>query len=261
MIQITGLSKTFVSGDNSHKVLNNINLQINDGDILGIIGQSGAGKSTLVRCLNLLETPDCGGIEIDGVDITQVSKRELLAQRSNIGMIFQNFALFEQRSVPENVLFPLVVQGRVDDTSKTKALELIDRVGLADKADYYPSQLSGGQKQRVAIARALISNPSTILCDEATSALDAHTTNQILDLLSEINQELKVTIVIITHSLSVAQRICNKVAVIDKGEIVEMGDTLQVFANPKTVATKSLVSESSGGVVAFDQVVVEKKVS
>lgn len=246
MIQIEHLYKTYVGGKQGedHNALKDINLTIEDGSIFGIIGQSGAGKSTLVRCINLLERPTEGKIIIDGRNITDLSGKELLEFRANVGMIFQNFSLFQQRTVLRNVTFPLELHKGYNKTeAKKRAMELLELVGLADKANKYPSQLSGGQQQRVAIARALINNPSIMLCDEATSALDTMTTQSILALLKDINRELGVTIVLITHSLLVAETICDTIAVIDAGQIVEMGRTADVFENPQSDATRQLLGK------------------
>ena len=229
MIQIEHLYKTYTSEkhDEAHHALKDINLTIEDGSIFGIIGQSGAGKSTLVRCINLLERPTSGEIIIDGVDVT-----------------FQNFSLFQQRTVLRNVTFPLELhKGYNKAEARERALELLELVGLADKANKYPSQLSGGQQQRVAIARALINRPSIMLCDEATSALDTMTTQSILRLLKDINEELGVTLVLITHSLLVAEQICDTVAVIDDGRIVEMGRTQDIFENPQSDASRQLLGK------------------
>lgn len=243
MIQIEHLNKVFGEGtDNPHHVLHDIDLTINDGDVFGIIGSSGAGKSTLVRCLNLLERPSSGRIVIDGQDISGYSGKKLLELRSSIGMIFQNFSLFQQCTVLKNVLFPLEVRKADKAEANEKALELIKLVGLEGMEGRYPSQLSGGQQQRVAIARALATNPEIMLCDEATSALDSKTTVQILDLLQDINKRLGVTIILITHSMEVAQHICNRIAVVSKGEIVEEGATEAIFANPQHPVTRELIS-------------------
>lgn len=246
MIQIEHLFKTYTGTkyDESHHALKDINLTIEDGSIFGIIGQSGAGKSTLVRCINLLERPTSGEIVIDGRDITGLSGKDLLEFRASVGMIFQNFSLFQQRSVLRNVTFPLELhKGYNKAEAKRRAMDLLELVGLADKANKYPSQLSGGQQQRVAIARALINDPSIMLCDEATSALDTMTTQSILRLLKDINKELGVTIVLITHSLLVAEMVCDNIAVIDEGRIVEMGPTEEVFANPQSDATRQLLGK------------------
>lgn len=242
MIQIEHLSKTY-DGASVHHALTDVNLTVEDGDIFGIIGESGAGKSTLVRCINLLEKPSSGRIVIDGKDVTAYSGKQLLELRAEIGMIFQNFSLFQQRTVLRNVTFPLELRHDKKEHREKRAYELLELVGLADKAKSYPSQLSGGQQQRVAIARALANNPRIMLCDEATSALDTRTTVSILGLLKSINEELGVTMVVITHSLAVAERICNKIAVIDKGRIVESGETAQVFANPQSAVTRELLGE------------------
>lgn len=246
MIQIEHLYKTYTSEkrDEEHHALKDINLTIEDGSIFGIIGQSGAGKSTLVRCINLLERPTSGEIIIDGVDVTNLVGKELLEFRASVGMIFQNFSLFQQRTVLRNVTFPLELhKGYNKVEARARALELLELVGLADKANKYPSQLSGGQQQRVAIARALINRPSIMLCDEATSALDTMTTQSILRLLKDINEELGVTLVLITHSLLVAEQICDTVAVIDDGRIVEMGRTQDIFENPQSDASRQLLGK------------------
>ncbi|MEE0226512.1 methionine ABC transporter ATP-binding protein [Senegalimassilia anaerobia] len=242
MIQLQHVCKTYGEGENAHHALRNVNLTIDDGDVFGIIGASGAGKSTLVRCLNLLERPTEGAILYDGRDITGLSGRALLELRSQVGMIFQNFSLFQQRTVLRNVTFPLELRGEKGEAARKRAMELLELVGLADLAERYPSQLSGGQQQRVAIARALANNPKVMLCDEATSALDTRTTASILQLLQDINRELGVTLVVITHSLPVACKICNRVAVIDHGRIVEEGATAAVFSNPQSPVTRELLA-------------------
>ena len=242
MIQLQHVCKTYGEGENAHHALRNVNLTINDGDVFGIIGASGAGKSTLVRCLNLLERPTDGAILYDGRDITGLSGRALLELRSQVGMIFQNFSLFQQRTVLRNVTFPLELRGEKGESARKRAMELLELVGLADLAQRYPSQLSGGQQQRVAIARALANNPKVMLCDEATSALDTRTTASILQLLQDINRELGVTLVVITHSLPVACKICNRVAVIDHGRIVEEGATAAVFGSPQSPVTRELLA-------------------
>ena len=258
MIQIEHLNKVFGEGtDNPHHVLHDIDLTINDGDVFGIIGSSGAGKSTLVRCVNLLERPTSGRIVINGQDITGYSGKKLLDLRSSIGMIFQNFSLFQQRTVLRNVTFPLELRGEKKEAREARAHELLELVGLADKEGHYPSQLSGGQQQRVAIARALANNPKIMLCDEATSALDTRTTVGVLELLGNINKELGVTMIMITHSLAVAQKACNRIAVIDGGRIVEEGPTQEVFRNPRSKVTKALLAYDSivtGGDVVLDDV-------
>ncbi len=250
MIQLTQVSKTYGGAAQAHHALRDVNLTIEDGDVFGIIGQSGAGKSTLVRCINLLERPTAGRVLIDGVDVTGVAGKQLLDLRASIGMIFQNFSLFQQRTVLGNVTFPLELAGQKKAAREGRARELLDLVGLADLADRYPSQLSGGQQQRVAIARALANEPAVMLCDEATSALDTRTTVSILKLLQDINRELGVTLVVITHSLAVAQKICNRVAVIDDGRIVEEGAVSEVFANPQNAVTRELLENSRLSIAA-----------
>ena len=250
MIQLTQVSKTYGGAAQAHHALRDVNLTIEDGDVFGIIGQSGAGKSTLVRCINLLERPTAGRVLIDGVDVTDVTGKQLLDLRASIGMIFQNFSLFQQRTVLGNVTFPLELAGQKKAAREGRARELLDLVGLADLADRYPSQLSGGQQQRVAIARALANEPVVMLCDEATSALDTRTTVSILKLLQDINRELGVTLVVITHSLAVAQKICNRVAVIDDGRIVEEGAVSEVFANPQNAVTRELLENNRLSIAA-----------
>ncbi len=247
MIEIKNISKVYETKEGSFQALDDVSLTINDGDVFGIIGSSGAGKSTLVRHINLLERPTSGRVVIDGTDVTDYSGKELRDLRTKIGMIFQSFALFQQASVLKNVLFPLEVRKADDKKAKEKALELIKLVGLEGMEHRYPSQLSGGQQQRVAIARALATDPEIILCDEATSALDSKTTVQILDLLKDINDRLGVTMILITHSMEVAQHICNRIAVVDKGHIVEEGATDDIFANPQHPVTKELISHHQAG--------------
>lgn len=241
MIEIKALTKTFHTRTGTLTALDNINLSIHDGEIFGIIGLSGAGKSTLVRCINLLERPDAGEVWLDGRDLMKLSNRELLEVRRGIGMIFQSYNLLEQRTVLRNVLFPLEISHTPRDKARGRAKELLELVGLADKADAYPSQLSGGQKQRVAIARALATQPRYLLCDEATSALDPNTTASILELLQMINRTMGVTIVVITHEMAVIDKICHRVAVIDKSHIVEMGAVNEVFANPQSDIARELI--------------------
>lgn len=245
MIQIEHLYKTYSSGKTKHEALKDINLTIESGEVFGILGSSGAGKSSLVRCINLLERPTSGKVVIDGKDITDAKNRDLSNIRSNIGMIFQNFSLFQQRTVLQNVTFPLELNHTNKNEREERAKYLLDLVGLKDLANRYPIQLSGGQQQRVAIARALANNPSIMLCDEATSALDSTTTAQILDLLRRINRDLNVTLVIITHSLAVARNICDRVAMIDSGKIVEIGDTSTLFKNPQSNILKTLIANEN----------------
>ena len=236
MIEIEHLNKTYPSPGGDIHALRDVNLRIEDGEIFGIIGLSGAGKSTVVRCINLLERPTSGTVRIDGRDMTQLSRRDLLKARQDIGMIFQSFNLLEQRTVLRNICFPLEIAGVKRDEAQARAAELLELVGLSDRAKNYPSQLSGGQKQRVAIARALATRPKYLLCDEATSALDPNTTQSILHLLKEINQTLGVTIVVITHEMRVIEQICQRVAVIDQSCIAEIGNVSDVFTHPKSPA-------------------------
>lgn len=247
MIEIRGLSKTYSSKHEhrSHEALRDIDLRIDDGDIFGIIGLSGAGKSTLVRCINLLERPSSGQLLIDGVDVTGYSGRELFSLRSRIGMVFQDFNLFSQRTVLKNVTFPLEILHRPRAEARARARELLELVGLASKEKSYPAQLSGGQQQRVAIARALANHPQYLLCDEATSALDSLTTESILELIRKINRELGVTVIIITHEMLVVRSVCNKMAVIDESRIVEQGPTAQLFSAPQAEITKRLLKAVS----------------
>lgn len=233
-----------VDSDGLVHALSDINIDIADGDVFGIIGMSGAGKSTLVRTINLLERPTSGTIEVDGRDVTALSGEGLRAHRRRVAMIFQNFGLLAQKTVLDNVCFPfLAASGKVTAENRARALELLDRVGLAEKAQSYPSQLSGGQKQRVAIARALACEPEVILCDEATSALDPKSTNTILKLLRDINRETGVTLVVITHSMDVVEKICNNVAVLEHGRVVEQGSVAKVFADPQAEATRVLLGK------------------
>lgn len=244
MIELVNLNKTFKIGKNDVSAVRGINLTIDDGDVFGIIGFSGAGKSTLVRCINLLERPTSGEVIINGVDITKLNRKELRAARKKIGMIFQQFNLLSQRTVAANIRYPLEIDGVKRDVANARVAELLKLVELEDKANAYPSQLSGGQKQRVAIARALATEPEIILCDEATSALDPITTRSILSLLKELNNKLDVTIVVITHEMRVVEQICNKVAVMSDGEIVEKGLVRDVFLNPTTDTAKRLIDPS-----------------
>ncbi len=240
MIKIENVSKIFGQGTNDEvTALRNINLEIQDGDIYGIIGLSGAGKSTLVRCINLLERPSDGHVYIDGEDLTTVSKERLRNIRRKVSMIFQQFNLLQQRSVLKNVELAGEIVG--DESRREKAIRLLNIVGLGDKLDSYPAQLSGGQQQRVAIARALMTDPKILLCDEATSALDPETTQSILALLKELNQTLNLTIVIISHQMSVIEAICNKVAIIDKATISTMGTLKDVFLSPQNAVAKKLI--------------------
>ena len=241
IIQIKNVTKTFVGKDNQVEALKGISLDIEKGDIYGIIGMSGAGKSTLVRCLNFLERPTTGTVLVEGKDLSAMSEKELRKTRTGIAMIFQHFNLLMQRSVLDNVCFPMEIVGVKKTDARRRALELLRIVGLEEKAKSYPAQLSGGQKQRVAIARALANNPGILLCDEATSALDPTTTKSILQLLQQINRDFGITIVIITHEMAVVQEICSHVAIIDNGELAESGTVEEVFTSPQTAAAKRLV--------------------
>ena len=241
IIQIQHLYKTFGTGENAVHALEDISLDIQKGEIFGIIGLSGAGKSTLVRCMNLLERPTSGTVIVDGKDMTALSEKELRLARRNVTMIFQSFNLLMQRTVLKNVCFPMELSGTPAAQARKRALELLDLVGLREKADAYPSQLSGGQCQRVAIARALANNPKVLLCDEPTSALDSFTTKAILDLLSDINRKLGVTIIIITHEIGVVKQICSQVAVIESGRFAEYGVAAEVLAAPRSVAARQLI--------------------
>ena len=241
IIRIRGLSKTFGTGEGAVHALKNINLDIEKGDIYGIIGLSGAGKSTLVRCMNLLERPDEGEVLVNGQNLIDLPAKKLRQARQSISMIFQGFNLLMQRTSLENICFPLELVGMKKAEAEKKARELLEIVGLPDKADAYPVQLSGGQKQRIAIARALASDPQVLLCDEATSALDPTTTQSILALLKELNRTLGVTVVVITHEMRVVEQICTHVAILDNGEVQESGPVAEVFSNPKTEAGRRLV--------------------
>ena len=245
-IVIENVYKEYRSKNGNVEALKNVNLSIESGDIYGIIGMSGAGKSTLVRCMNYLEVPTKGQVYISGKSLGDLSEKELRKQREKIGMIFQHFNLLMQKSVLENVCFPLYIQGKKKKEAHAKAEELLDLVGLRDKAKAYPAQLSGGQKQRVAIARALASDPSILLCDEATSALDPQTTSSILELLKDINSRFGITIVIITHQMSVVREICSHVAIMKEGEVVETGAVSEIFSNPRSQVARELISKDAG---------------
>lgn len=240
IISLQGVSKEFNTRAGKVNALSNINLEVEEGDIYGIIGLSGAGKSTLVRCMNLLEIPTEGKVVFDGEELTDRKRKDLNSKRKEIAMIFQQFNLLMQRNVLRNVSFPLEIGGVPKKEAEKRAAELLELVDLKDRALSYPSQLSGGQKQRVAIARALSTNPKVLLCDEATSALDPDTTKSILRLLKKINRDYKITIIVITHEMEVVRQICNKVAIIEKGEIVESGTVESVFKKPKSQAGRKL---------------------
>ena len=246
MIELKHISKTFPTADGVFQALDDINLTIRDGDIFGIVGMSGAGKSTLVRCINLLERPTAGQVVIDGQDLMELSAPQLREKRRSISMIFQQFNLLMQRTCLKNVCFPMELAGVKKAEAEKRAMELLEMVGLPDKANAYPAQLSGGQKQRIAIARALATNPKVLLCDEATSALDPNTTHSILTLIKDINRKLGITVVVITHQMSVVEEICDSVAILDGGMVVEQGSVQEIFANPKTAAAKRLVAPNGG---------------
>lgn len=245
-IVIENLYKSFDTKDGTVEALKNVNLSIESGDIYGIIGMSGAGKSTLVRCINFLEVPTKGRVLINGKSLGDYTSRELRKQREDIGMIFQHFNLLMQKNVLENVCFPLYIQGKSKKDARKRAKELLDIVGLGDRMGAFPAQLSGGQKQRVAIARALASDPKILLCDEATSALDPQTTSSILALLKDINQRFNITIVIITHQMSVVREICSHVAIVKGGEVAEQGTVEDIFTHPKTAVARELLKNDVG---------------
>ena len=252
MIEIQHLSKTFAGADGSVEALRDINLKINDGDIFGIIGMSGAGKSTLVRCINMLERPTSGTVLINGRDIGALSAEELRRVRRRTTMIFQSFNLLMQRTCLANICFPLELAGMKKAEAKKRAGELLELVGLSDKANAYPAQLSGGQQQRIAIARALATDPEVLLCDEATSALDPKTTRSILELIKQINERLGITVIIITHQMSVIEDICTRVAILENGSVVEEGEVSKVFSNPASDAGKNIVSPEERALLESD---------
>ncbi len=241
IIELKQLSKTFGSGQEQVEALKNVSLQICKGDIFGIIGLSGAGKSTLVRCINLLERPDSGEILFHGENLMNLTQKQLRQKRRNISMIFQHFNLLDQRTALDNICFPMELAGIKKKDARKRAMELLETVDLPDKANAYPVQLSGGQKQRIAIARALASDPEVLLCDEATSALDPKTTRDTLHLIQDINKKLGITVVIITHDMKVIEQVCGRVAILNHGEVAEIGTVEEVFSNPKTEASRRLV--------------------
>ena len=241
MIRFENISKTFETGKKKFEALQDVSLEIEKGDIYGIIGYSGAGKSTLIRMINALEVPTSGKVFVKGQDLSGLNKTKLRELRKDIGMIFQQFNLLESKTIYDNIAIPLKLNGVSKAEIAKRVDELLEFVELSDKKLSYPGQLSGGQKQRVGIARALATNPSILLCDEATSALDPKTTDSILDLLKKINEVFQITIVVITHEMNVIQKICNKVAVMDYGRVVETGEVIQVFANPETEIARSFV--------------------
>lgn len=264
MIRLENVSKTFTDSNKEVHAVNNVSLTINDGDIFGIIGFSGAGKSTLVRCINLLEKPTVGKVFVDDAEITALSGKELRKARKKIGMIFQHFNLMPSRTIFGNVAYPLRGSGLSKEEIKEKVHHLLELVGISEKENAFPSQLSGGQKQRVAIARALANDPNILLCDEATSALDPQTTKSILNLLQQLNQTLGITVVVITHEMAVVKEICNRVAVMDHGDVVEEGEVFHVFASPKEPLTRSFIKTTSNlqkieELIATDSPVVATK--
>lgn len=245
MIELTNIVKEYGGAGHVVRAVDDVTLSIADGEIFGIIGYSGAGKSTLVRCINLLERPTSGTVRVDGREITALGDAELRAARANIGIIFQHFNLFPSRTVADNVAFPLAKSGLTDAEKTARVTELLELVELSDKAAAYPEQLSGGQKQRVAIARALATNPHVLLCDEATSALDPQTTHSILALLKRLNRELGLTIVVITHQMNVVKEICDHVAVMESGRVIESGDVFSVFSTPEHDLTREFIASTS----------------
>lgn len=257
MIELIDVSKTFTLDNKEVRAVKDVNIDIKKGEIFGVIGYSGAGKSTLVRCINMLERPTTGQVIIDDVDLTTLREKDLRFQRQNIGMIFQQFNLLASRTAFENVAFPLKNRGYSKQAIKSKVESLLELVGISEKANAYPSELSGGQKQRVAIARALATDPAILLCDEATSALDPQTTKSILKLLKEVNRKLGITIVIITHEMSVIKEICNRVAVMEDGKVVELNDVVSVFSNPEAQITKEFISSTSS-LSRIDELIEEK---
>ena len=241
MIKIENLTKIYTTATGTQTGIQNINLSIRKGEIFGVIGKSGAGKSTLIHCLNLLTVPDSGSIKINNIEITKLSGAPLRTERRKIGMIFQHFNLLSSRTVFDNVALPLKLANIANNKIKNRVTELLELVGLSDKSDAYPAKLSGGQKQRVAIARALANEPDVLLCDEATSALDPHTTQTILNLLKDIQKKLGLTILLITHEMNVIKQICDRVAVMDQGKIIEQGDVLKIFTDPEQSITRDLI--------------------
>lgn len=254
MIELKNLTKTFATSDGPVDALKHVNLTIQNGDIYGIIGMSGAGKSTLVRCINMLERPTEGEVLLDGRSLGSMDKKELREARHRITMIFQGFNLLMQRTCLKNVILPLRLAGVKKAEAEKRGMELLTMVGLPDKANAYPAQLSGGQQQRVAIARALATDPQVLLCDEATSALDPKTTHAILELIRDINRKLGITVIVITHQMSVVQEICNRVAILEHGAVVEEGEVSEVFSNPRAEATRNLVyPDMADGAVLTDK--------
>ena len=257
MIELIDVSKTFTLDNKEVHAVKDVTLTIEEGEIFGVIGYSGAGKSSLVGCINMLERPTSGQVVIDDVDLTTLKERDLRKQRQNIGMIFQQFNLLASRTAYQNVEFPLKNRGYSKDEIQKKVNSLLELVGISEKTNAYPSELSGGQKQRVAIARALATDPAILLCDEATSALDPQTTKSILKLLKEVNKKLGITIVIITHEMNVIKEICNRVAVMEEGRVVELNDVVSVFSNPQALISKEFISSTSS-LSRIDELIEEK---
>ena len=245
LINLKHITKTFNTKDGDVHAVKDVSLQIDEGQIYGIIGFSGAGKSTLVRCINLLEKPEHGEVIFDGKDLLKITEKELRIERQKMGMIFQHFNLMKSRTVYENIAFPLRHLKMDKEQIDKRVMELLELIDLVERKDSYPSQLSGGQKQRVAIARALATKPKVLLCDEATSALDPHTTQSILQLIKKINKELKLTVVMITHEMAVVKEICDRVAVMENGRVVEEGDIVTVFAHPQMPVTKNFINTTN----------------
>ena len=252
MIRLEGVTKRFRSAAGERVALDSVDLTVGAGQVFGVVGRSGAGKSTLIRTINLLERPDAGRVTVDGRDMTGLSPADLRAARRRIGMIFQHFNLLNAKTVAENVAFPLRLEGRAVPQIDRRVAELLEQLGLSEHAKKHPAQLSGGQKQRVGIARALACEPGVLLCDEATSALDPETTDEILTLLDQLNRELKLTIVLITHQMEVVRRVCDRVAVLKDGRVVEEGATADVFLHPKHAATRAMLAEGEEGFEAAD---------
>ena len=261
MIALEHITKSFGNGQAAVHAVEDVSLHINQGEIFGIIGFSGAGKSTLVRCINLLEKPTAGKVTVDGQELTALNEKELRLSRKKIGMIFQHFNLMRSRTVRQNVAFPLKKSSLSKEEKNQKIDSLLKLVGLADKANFYPSQLSGGQKQRVAIARALANDPKVLLCDEATSALDPQTTHSILALLRQVNEELGITIVLITHEMAVVKDICDRVAIMEKGRVIEEGTAQEIFVHPVEKVTRDFISTADNMDKIFQMVEEDNEIA
>ncbi|MCD7769900.1 MAG: methionine ABC transporter ATP-binding protein [Oscillospiraceae bacterium] len=257
MIELEHIVKDFGTGEKQVHAVQDVSLSVGQGEIFGIIGFSGAGKSTLVRCINLLERPTSGRVTVDGMDMTTLSPRELRRTRKRIGMIFQHFNLMPSRTVADNVAYPLRGSGLTRAQIREKVSRLLALVDIGDKADAYPRQLSGGQKQRVAIARALANDPKVLLCDEATSALDPQTTKDVLHLIRRLNEELGITVVVVTHEMAVVKEICHRVAVMERGRLIESGDVFSIFADPKEELTRSFIQTTSN-LQKINELIAEK---